>query len=581
MSDSLLDSLVLGRYRVVRALAMGGMGVIYLGRGEGAAGFTKPVVIKRIVPDYTSVDADAQGFFIREAAILAQLRDPGIVGVLDFGEEAGAYTMVLEYVHGFTLGQWDGYHRRVGKKFSAPLAIHIVSRMLQALESAHMLKDGNGVTTCVVHRDLTPSNVLIDVTGVVKLADFGIARVSQGVPERTASGLLRGKMPYLAPELLDGYAASVASDVYSAGVMLHSLLVGDNEWNGATPAETLRLVLEHVASSVEAARDDAPKGIDAVLARALARDPSQRFASASEFADALRALPLPNPDELARDLAARVREEFPEQVPKVLGLPPLATLESAWRESRDSVAGTVPAATSVAPASIPDDGRTVKQKRRREPEAELSAPPTDPTVDAVLPEPLHEVASVTEVSPLAPPKESSSLGTTALFVLALALAGLAVWLALRPTGTPARAPSVVVVEAEPWGLDVGPASVDAITDAGITAPTEVRDAAIATRTPGTPPARGGSLERAFRAQSGPIRECFTANWPGDARTATATLRIRVGANGGVERVGVAPAPIASSALGRCVATAARRMRFEDRYAGVEFSIPVTVQRGAN
>jgi serine/threonine protein kinase len=205
---------VLGRYRVVQRLAQGGMGVVYLGRLDGAAGFAKPVVIKRIISDAE----DQQGStarFIREAQILSNLQHPGIVGVLDFGEEDERYSMVLEYVNGYDLGRWLKYLQLKAHKMHWEEAVFIILRVLDALAHAHGFRRSDGTSAEVLHRDISPGNVLLDVEGRVRLVDFGIARMDAGTGEqfKTETGVLKGKLAYLAPELFAGMPPSPASDL--------------------------------------------------------------------------------------------------------------------------------------------------------------------------------------------------------------------------------------------------------------------------------------------------------------------------------------------------------------------------------
>src|SRR5947209_14846010 len=190
-TDELIGRVVLGRYRIVRMLAQGGMGVIYLARSEGAAGFVRPIVVKRILSDLIS-DESIVNHFKREARIMSNLRHPGIVSVIDFGQEARSYLMVLDYVHGFHAGRWQKFVRTTRGPFPAELAVQIVLAVLDALHYAHTLADADGRVLGIVHRDVSPSNVLLEVDGHVKLADFGIARMqTESTDVRTEAGTIK------------------------------------------------------------------------------------------------------------------------------------------------------------------------------------------------------------------------------------------------------------------------------------------------------------------------------------------------------------------------------------------------------
>ena len=280
-SDDMLGRMVLGRYRIVRALARGGMGMIYLGRVEGAAGFAKPVVVKTVIP-HLSADSHMGAMLIREARILSNLQHPNIVAVLDFGQVGDAYVMVLEYVHGYHLGQWVRYLSAKERRLDVDHAVHIATHVLDALHYAHRIKRPDGIGLGIVHRDVSPANILIDIQGQVKLHDFGIARMHEESAEyKTQEGTFKGTLPFAAPETIQGVPASPSSDVYSCGVVLYQMLAGKNPFKGAQANETLHRVLTLNAPPLSAVREDVPPEIDEAVAKALAKTPEERFASAA------------------------------------------------------------------------------------------------------------------------------------------------------------------------------------------------------------------------------------------------------------------------------------------------------------
>jgi serine/threonine protein kinase len=192
-APDLVGRTVLGRYRVVRAIGRGGMGVIYLARSEGAAGFVKPFVIKQAAPE-TSQGDTMLAQLAREARIMSNLHHPGIVSVIDFAAEDGSYLLVLDYVKGFNLGQWRKFVQHTGRAFPTELALHVVERVLDALDYAHRLAKPDGSPLGIVHRDVSPGNVLLDVDGHVRLADFGVARMSSDHTEATDGLMIKGKI---------------------------------------------------------------------------------------------------------------------------------------------------------------------------------------------------------------------------------------------------------------------------------------------------------------------------------------------------------------------------------------------------
>src|ERR1700689_378094 len=223
--DPFVGRKVLGRYRVVRSIGRGGMGLIYLARVEGAAHFVKPAVVKRAAPDLLAKEPSLLQIMGREARIMSHLNHPSIVRVIDFAEEDGAYLLVLDYVSGFHLGQWHRFMRGSGRSFPIDLGIHIVCKVLDALHYAHTTRGPDGTLLGIVHRDVSPGNVLLDVDGSIKLSDFGIARMHSDQTETTSQpSLLKGKFAYMAPELLSRAVPSPATDLYAAAVVLHELL---------------------------------------------------------------------------------------------------------------------------------------------------------------------------------------------------------------------------------------------------------------------------------------------------------------------------------------------------------------------
>ncbi len=198
----LIGRVVLRRYRVTRELARGGMGVVYLARVEGAGGFVRPVVIKLVLPEHES-DERVLRMFVREAKILSDLRHPSIVSILEFGEENGAYVMVLEYIHGFHLGQWVSYLGKVGRRVPVEVMLLLIIDVLGALHKAHEMRYPDGTSMGVVHRDVSPSNILLDVDGRACVHDFGVAGLRGSTAAyQTQVPSYVGKSPYGAPELL-------------------------------------------------------------------------------------------------------------------------------------------------------------------------------------------------------------------------------------------------------------------------------------------------------------------------------------------------------------------------------------------
>ena len=555
LRDEILGRKVLGRYRIVLRLARGGMGVIYLARSEGAAGFARPVVVKRIIPDLTTGGMDdVAKMFVREARILANLQHPHIVGVVDFGEQDNAYIMVLEYVHGYHLGRWHKYLRLKGKLFPAQLAIHLVIQVLDALHYAHTRRGPDGKILNIVHRDVTPSNVLLDAEGHVKLADFGIARMGGDPNEyKTDDITVKGKLPYLAPELFQAKPPSPRTDVYSCGILLHELLVGQNEFRGNDMADTVNRVLTHRPSPVLSLRDDVPTAIQDVLDRALARNPPDRWQSAAEFAEELRAVRGVSEDVVQSVLTEQVHRDFFGDLPQALGIEPLDTLDAAWRD---------------APRSIPPRANSERP-------AEAAGLPTDPAID-----------------PLARPTRGRRFVGWAVVAAMLLIAGLTatvVAMLAKPDGP--QAERYIVVQpnnGSPPEVGHDPSTRPEEGQDPVDEPLAAIDAGVDSENPTGPvtnPEPSGraqdqgpaALTRVFARRSNDIQRCFTGHAPATQGQPQIQIRFTVGTSGAVERAELVPAALGATSLGQCLLDIARSTRFGTRRAPISFRIPITAQ----
>ncbi len=273
----------LDAYRPLTSIGRGGMSTIELAADPQG----RPVVLKRLIPESDMRDAEAM--FRREAHILEGLDHPGVVGIRGFHDAPEGPVMALDYVHGHDLHQWLRFRRRNGERIGATLAAYVVCQVLDTLAHVHDHERPDGRSARVVHRDISPSNILLDVDGRVLLTDFGIACL-EATHEvyRTSAHVVKGKLPYLPPERLQGAPATAAGDVYACALTLHQMLVGRNELVGEAAEVTISNIQRRLPSSVEATRDDVPVGVDAVLRRALDKDPAARFTDARSLATALR-----------------------------------------------------------------------------------------------------------------------------------------------------------------------------------------------------------------------------------------------------------------------------------------------------
>ncbi len=273
---------MLGRYRLLSLLATGGMGEVFLARQEGPANFAKTVVVKRILRHL----AQDQGFidqFLNEAKLAALLQHPNIAQVYGLEHEAETWFMAMEYVHGRSLRMLIEECRKKGLKVPPRLAVRLCSQVLQGLHSAHELTDEKGTLLGILHRDVTPENILVSFSGQAKLVDFGIAKAMSNATLRRTTPW--GKLAYMAPELVRQVPpADRRADVYALAVVMYEVLALSKPANIQLSVETLS-----VPTTPYAPTGALPKGLEQILSKALALDPAERWASAAEMSQALEA----------------------------------------------------------------------------------------------------------------------------------------------------------------------------------------------------------------------------------------------------------------------------------------------------
>jgi serine/threonine protein kinase len=277
----------LGQYQIVRRLAFGGMAEVFLGRTDGADGFAKDVVIKRVLPQHCQ-NLEFVAMFRDEARITAQLFHGNIVQVVEFGESEGQHYLVLEYVNGPSLSRTLAALKKASRRLSVAEAAHIAAEVARALDYAHRKRGADGAPLLVVHRDVTPSNILLSREGEVKLADFGIARARARLSSTSSeSGVLKGKLAYMAPEMLRTGATGPMIDLFALGAVLYAMLSGSPAFRGDTEAETISRILSMEPEPLERVAPEVPAELAALVAQLLEKDPARRPERAMHVADAL------------------------------------------------------------------------------------------------------------------------------------------------------------------------------------------------------------------------------------------------------------------------------------------------------
>jgi serine/threonine-protein kinase len=279
--DSFASGDRLDNYEITERLGSGGMATVYLGQRQGAAGFSVPVVIKVIHPHLSAEDEFIR-MFINEARISSMINHPNVVHVEEFGEEAGLYYLVMEFVDGCSLGSILKANVKAGRRLAPELACAIIAAAARGLHAAHSTTDAHGRELGVVHRDVSPSNILISRAGVVKVIDFGLAKAHGEVGHSKSSAALKGKIRYMSPEQAFGQRLDRRSDIYSLAVVLWELMVNRPLFS----AEGELALLEQVRAPLippPSSHAAVPVAIDAVIDRATALDPAERFESAADF----------------------------------------------------------------------------------------------------------------------------------------------------------------------------------------------------------------------------------------------------------------------------------------------------------
>lgn len=268
-------------YRVSERLESGGMAEVFRGESTSVAGFKKQVAIKRVLPHLASNEKFIK-MFLDEARLSARLSHANIVQVFDIGRVEGTYFIVMEYIDGVNLKGVVEYLRTRNEPMSVALAVHITVKVCEGLHYAHELTDSDGQPLHIVHRDISPPNVLISKRGEVKIVDFGLAKAAHSV-EKTEPGVVKGKFSYLAPETAQGQEADAQADIYAVGIMLWEMLAGRKLFQGETDYQTVRMVQQSQVPSLRGINPSVPEGLERILMKALARDKAQRYRNAQHM----------------------------------------------------------------------------------------------------------------------------------------------------------------------------------------------------------------------------------------------------------------------------------------------------------
>jgi serine/threonine-protein kinase len=299
---------MVGKYRLIRDLGIGGMARVSLATLEGPAGFSKHYVVKRILPEFVRNPQFAR-MFANEARVAAMLDHPNIVRVFEFEQESGNYYLVMEYVDGASLDQIARAARKGGVPLGPDFAVEVGLPLARALAYAHALKLSDGRPLDLVHRDVSPGNVLISRDGAVKLTDFGVVKSSITT---TVAGAVKGKLSYMSPEQISGQRVDHRSDLFSLGVVLYEVATGLRLFRGDSLGATAVRVMRAVVPPPRSVSPDTDPRLEAILMKMLERDPRGRYQSAGALAADLETFRASRPaDARSIPLADMVRVLFP------------------------------------------------------------------------------------------------------------------------------------------------------------------------------------------------------------------------------------------------------------------------------
>ncbi len=438
-----------GRYVLGPRLAAGGMGEVHLATQLGMGEFAKPLVLKLLLPHLASLPRAVE-MFLTEARLASRMNHPNVVHIFDVGVIDGRHFIAMELVRGVALSKLLTAMSAARKHLDADLVLYIARCLCDGLHHAHEQRGPDGKPLNLIHRDVTPENVLVGVEGQVKLTDFGVARAADQGPD----GRVVGKLGYIAPELFAGHEVDRRADVFSTAVTLFNVAALQRAFHRETRDATLEAVRREPLPNLRALRPDLPPEFAAALDRATHKDPAQRFASARELRDAL---PAPKNAGAAEELGALVNALCSDQ---------LMTLDMGVEQTVSLRAGTAQLSPSPMPLTKPTVSERPAPKRRvklfvgvgllqvaiagvllatwpsrpaPQPVVEVAppappAPPVEPpTPVAVEPPPATEFAD----EPPAPPKKKPTARGRK---------------EVKAAEAPPADPGFVVVDATPWAL---------------------------------------------------------------------------------------------------------------------------------
>jgi serine/threonine protein kinase len=384
MSDEPLSSRVVGRYLIHEAIASGGMATVHLGRLVGAVGFTRTVAIKRLHAQFAR-DPDFVSMFTDEARLAARIRHPNVVQTIDVVKSSGELFLVMDYIQGESLSRLCRLAFEGGTAVPVRVTTSILCGVLHGLHAAHEAKSDRGTSLDIVHRDVSPQNVIVGVDGIARVLDFGVAK-ALGRSHETEEGRLKGKVSYMAPEQIDGKATR-RTDIYAASVVLWEVLTQQRLFAGEFLIEVVAKIRDRpmeppskymTAKDLGAIDKSAIDRLDAVTLRGLERRPEDRFETAREMALALEACcGVASPTEVGQWVEATAGKVLDERAKRVAEIESETSAGGPRSVPQPSVRiGSLPPVAAEADTVV--DGRRLTDEQMTLQVASVSSPSRSP-----------------------------------------------------------------------------------------------------------------------------------------------------------------------------------------------------------
>ncbi len=280
-THQLAPGVVLGRYELLLPIASGGMATVWVARSKGTRGFSKTVAVKTILPNLSD-DPTFEQMFLDEASIASKIQHPNVAQIIDLGEQDEILYLAMEWVDGESLSTLSKFAKKDGNDIPLRVGLKIISQACAGIHAAHELRDDDDRHLMLVHRDVSPQNILISSSGIVKIVDFGVAK-ALGRTGETSAGQLKGKVPFMSPEQAKGGQVDRRTDIFALGIILYRISAGVHPFLDDTDIKTMRNIISRPPMPPRVKNPALPVELERVILKALQKDPAKRYATAAEM----------------------------------------------------------------------------------------------------------------------------------------------------------------------------------------------------------------------------------------------------------------------------------------------------------